>query len=176
MAREKTSRLHDIKETASDAVEIMRQIGTPEVQESLDKIRETAISAKEIMEALKTPGMVANIENFRLISENMNEAAKKMENAVVLLKETGVIEEAKELISSVKGKVDSFGNGGANWQELRETNTAIKEMMESISALVDEVKITIVSSKKSGTIHSIKETTKEAADIYNAIRYKGPKK
>ena len=58
--REKPSKQHDIKETASDAVEIMRQIGTPEVQESFDKIRETATIAKEIMEALKTPEIVKN--------------------------------------------------------------------------------------------------------------------
>ena len=31
MNERKTSKLHEIKETASDAVEIMRQIRTPEV-------------------------------------------------------------------------------------------------------------------------------------------------
>jgi hypothetical protein len=71
MAREKTGRMHDIKETASDAVEIMRLIGKPEVQESLEKIRETAKIAKELLETLKTPQLVMNMENFRLISENM---------------------------------------------------------------------------------------------------------
>ena len=108
VAANKTSKLHGIKETASDAVEIMRQIGTPGVQESMDKVRETATIAKEIMEALKTPEIVKNIENIRLISENMNEASTKMQNTMNQLKETGVIDEAKELIKSTKSKINSF--------------------------------------------------------------------
>ena len=68
MAEEKTGKLHDIKQTASDAVEIMRQIGTPGVQETMDKVRQTATIAKDVMESLKSPEMVRNKENFRLIS------------------------------------------------------------------------------------------------------------
>jgi len=171
---EKTSKLHDIKETASDAVEIMRQIGTPGVQESMDKVRETATIAKEIMEALKTPEMVKNIENIRMISENMNEASTKMQNTMKQLKETGVIDEAKELIKSAKSKIDSFGGsgeGGISGQDLRDVTTAVKEMLVSIKGLADELKITVASSKKSGTIHNIAETVKEASDIYNTVRY-----
>jgi hypothetical protein len=33
-------KLKDIKNIASDAVEIIRELGTPEVQESLEKIRD----------------------------------------------------------------------------------------------------------------------------------------
>lgn len=170
VAENKTSKLHDIKETASDAVEIMRQIGTPGVQESMDKVRETATIAKEIMEALKTPEIVKNIENIRLISENMNEASTKMQNTMKQLKETGVIDEAKELIKSTKSKINTFGVGGEgsiSGQDLRDVTTAVKEMLVSIRGLVDELKITVASSKTSGTIRNIQETIKEAAEIYN---------
>jgi len=170
--KEKTSKLHDIKETASDAVEIMRQIGTPGVQESLEKVRETATIAKEIMEALKTPEIVKNIENIRLISENMNEASTKMQNTMKQLKETGVIDEAKELIKSAKSKIDLFGGngeGGISGQDLHDVTTAVKEMVQSIKGLADELKITVGSSKKSGTIRNIEETVKEASDIYKTI-------
>jgi hypothetical protein len=95
-----------------------------------------------------------------------------MENAVAQLKETGVIEEAKQLMSIAKGKMASFGVAGANWQDLRETNTAIKEMVESIRDLVNEARITISSSKKSGTIHSIKGSAKEVVDVYNIVANK----
>src|SRR3989337_2545717 len=135
VGEEKSGKLHDIKETASDAVEIMRQIGTPGVQESLDKVRQTATIAKEIMEALKTPEIVKNIENIRLISENINEAFTKMQNTMKQLKETGVIDEAKELIKSAKSKIDSFGGGGEggiSGHDLRDVTTAVKEMLESI--------------------------------------------
>jgi hypothetical protein len=172
MVEEKTGKLHDIKETASDAVEILRQIGTPGVQESMDKVRQTATIAKEIMESLKSPEMVKNIENIRMISENMNEASTKMKDTMKQLKETGVIDEAKELIKSAKGKINSFGGsgeGGISGQDLRDVTKAVKEMLEAIRGLADELKITVASSKKSGTIHNIEEAVKEASDTYKTI-------
>ncbi|MFB5614852.1 MAG: hypothetical protein ACE5RI_07110, partial [Candidatus Nitrosomaritimum yanchengensis] len=82
MDEKKTSKIRDIKETASDAVEIMRHIGTPGVIESLTKVKDTAKVVNEIIQNLNTPEMVKNIENFRLISENMDRASAKMENTV----------------------------------------------------------------------------------------------
>ena len=178
MVEEKTGKLHDIKETASDAVEIMRQIGTPGVQESLDKVRATATIAKEIMESLKSPEIVKNIENIRMISENMKEASTKMQDTMKQLKETGVIDEAKELIKSTKSKIDAFGGGegSISGQDLRDVSTAVKDMLESIKGLVDELKITVGSSKKSGTIRNIEETVNEASDIYKTVRYETTKR
>ena len=178
MVEEKTGKLHDIKETASDAVEIMRQIGTPGVQESLDKVRATATIAKEIMESLKSPEIVKNIENIRMISENMKEASTKMQDTMKQLKETGVIDEAKELIKSTKSKIDAFGGGegSISGQDLRDVTTAVKDMLESIKGLVDELKMTVGSSKKSGTIRNIEETVKEASDIYKTVRYEAAKR
>lgn len=179
MVVEKTGKLHDIKETASDAVEILRQIGTPGVQESMEKVRQTATIAKEIMESLSSPEMVKNIENIRLISENMNEASTKMQNTMKQLKETGVIDEAKELIKSAKSKINSFGGsgeGGISGQDLHDVTSSVKEMLESIRGLVDELRITIASSKKSGTIRNIEEAVKEASDTYHAVRQDRPKR
>ncbi|TLX81506.1 MAG: hypothetical protein E6L00_06230 [Thaumarchaeota archaeon] len=167
---EKTSKLKEIKETVSGAIEIMRQIRSPGVQESFGNIIDTAKITKEIIESLKTPEMVKNIENFRLISENMNEASTKMQDALKQLEETGLINETKWLIRSAKGTMDSFGESG---QDLREISTVIKEMIKSVRGLVDELKITVIDSKKSGAIHSIEQTVKDASDIYKTIfRYK----
>ena len=138
---EKISKIKGIKETVSGAVEIMHQIRSLSVQESFGNIIYTAKIAKEIIEILKTPEMVKNIENFRLISENMNEASTKMQNTLKQLKDAGVINEAKGLIKSAKGTMDSFGDRS---QDLREISTAIKEMIKSISSLVDELKKAII--------------------------------
>ena len=138
---EKISKIKGIKETVSGAVEIMHQIRSLSVQESFGNIIYTAKIAKEIIEILKTPEMVKNIENFRLISENMNEASTKMQNTLKQLKDAGVINEAKGLIKSAKGTMDSFGDKS---QDLREISTAIKEMIKSISSLVDELKKAII--------------------------------
>ena len=169
MDERKTSKIHDIKQTASNAVEIMRQIGTPGVQDSLNKVKETATIVNEIIQGFKTPEIVKNIENLRLISENMKEASTKMENTLQQLRETGVIDEATELIKSTKDKIDSFddsGDGSINGQDLRDVSTATKEMLASIKDLMIELKVTVASSKKSETIRNVKETIKEASDIY----------
>ena len=143
---EKISKLKGIKETVSGAVEIMHQIRSFGVQESFGNIIYTAKIAKEIIEVLKTPEMVKNIENFRLISENMNDASTKMQNTLKQLEDRGIINEAKGLIRSAKYTMDSFGDKS---QDLHEISTAIKEMIKSISGLVDELKITVIDSKKS---------------------------
>ena len=167
MEERKTSKLHEIKETASDAVEIIRQIGTPGVQESLNKVKETATSVNDIIQSLKTPEMVKNIENFRLISENMNEASTKMQSTMQQLHKTGVIDESADLIKSAKGKINSFGEGDSiNGQDLREVSIATKEMFVSLKDLMMELKVTVASSTSSGTIRNVKETIDEASDIY----------
>ena len=142
---EKTGKLKGIRETVSDAAQIMTQLGRTEVQKSVDNIVDTAKIAKEIIESLKTPQMIKNIENFRLISENINEASTRMQNTLERLEKTGVINEAKGLIQSTKSVMNSFdgSKGAINGQDLHEMSTAIKEMFQSVRALVDELRITI---------------------------------
>lgn len=169
-------KLSDIKETASDAVEIMRELGTPGVQETFDRIREIAIIAKEIMETMKTPEWQQNMENIRLISQNFNQASERMDHATRELKETGVIDEAKELIKTAKEKVGSFGGGeggegGMGMQDLREMSTTVKETLESLKGLADELKVTVAESKRSGTVRNIEETTRDLSDTVKTIKH-----
>jgi hypothetical protein len=192
MAEKGGGKLHDIKETASDAVEIMRELGTPGVRESFDVIKDVAVIAKEIMETMKTPEWQQNMENIRLISENMNNASARMDRATKELKETGVIDDGKDLIKAIKDKVGSLadskgqqtgatatttttlGGGGSSsgisGQDLKELSTAIKEMLESIKTLVEELKVTVTESKSSGTMHNIKETFRETTEAYGTVK------
>jgi len=133
---EKTSKVREIKETVFCAVEIMRQIKTPGVLESFGKIMDTGVVAKEIIEALKTPEMVRNIENFRVISENINESSTRMQNMLKQLEATGILNETKGLVESAKTTVDSFGTS----QDIHDMSTAIKDMFKSVRALVDGFK------------------------------------
>ncbi|HVX02288.1 MAG TPA: hypothetical protein VHA09_03975, partial [Nitrososphaera sp.] len=86
-----SGKLRDIKETASNAIEIIHEIGTPEVRDSLDRIKDTTKEVKEIIEALSTPEMVKNMENIRLMAESMQDAASRMENTFKEIKESGVL-------------------------------------------------------------------------------------
>ena len=125
---EKTSKVREIKETVFCVVEIMRQIKTPGVLESFGKIMDTGIIAKEIIDALKTPEMVKNIENFRVISENINEASTKMQNTLKQLEETGIINETKGLVKSAKSTVDSISTS----RDLHEMGVTLKDVFKSV--------------------------------------------
>src|SRR2546425_12623097 len=122
----KTSKLKEIKETVFGAVEIIRQAGKPDVQESFGKMMDIAMVAREIIEALKSPEMVKNIENFRLISNNINEISAKMQDTLKQLEGTGVINEAAGLIKSTKSAIDLFGNNG---QDLFKKSVAVMEIL-----------------------------------------------
>jgi uncharacterized protein YoxC len=156
-------KLKDIKETASDAVEIIRELGSPDVQESLEKIREVAKAAREIIESLKDPAMVTNIENMRKVAESIDNTSARMEKISSDLKNSGVLDEARETIKSAKTTISSMGSGGGT---LGETMDAIKEMLRSISGLVDELKLTVASSKKDGVIHNAEEAIRETKSAF----------
>ncbi len=185
---EKEGKLHDIKETASDAVAIMRELGTPGVQESFEVIREVAVIAKDIMETMKSPEWQQNMENIRIISENINSVSARIDRTSAGLKETGIIDDAKDLIGTIRTKMGSFGDdgqqsagqegeggtsggaGGINGQDLKELSTSFKEMLEAVKALASELRVTVAESKKSGTVHNIEETFREASDTYRTIK------
>lgn len=170
----KSSKLREIKDTVSDAAEIMQQIGNPGVLESLNKVKDTAKAVNEIIRGLSTSEMVKNIENFRLISENMNETSAKMENTVTQLRETGFMYETSELVKSAKEKINSFSidddPNNINGQDLRDVSIASKEMMLSIKDLVNEISLTMAYSKKSATINNVKDTIKEVSDVYTVAK------
>lgn len=155
-------KLKDIKETASDAVEIIRELGSPEVQESLEKIKETAKTAREVIESFKDPAMVTNIENIRKMTESIDSTSTRMEKVVIELKSSGILDETRETIKSAKTTMSSIGDG----KNMGEMVDAIKEMLRSISGLMEELKITVVESKKSGTLHNAEEAIRETRNIF----------
>jgi hypothetical protein len=184
---EKEGKLHNIKETASDAVAIMRELGTPGVQESFEVIREIAVIAKEIMETMKTPEWQQNMENIRFITENINNVSTRMDKTTAGLKESGLIDDAKGLINAVRSKMDSFGVGsegqqsasaggggaakaGISGQDLKDLSNSFKEMLEAVKALAWELRVTVSESKKSGTMRNIEETFREASDTYRTVK------
>jgi len=155
-------KLKDIKETASDAVEIIRELGSPDVQKSLENIRDTAKVGNEIIKSLKEPAMVTNIENIRKTTESFEKTSARIERVTMELKNSGVLDEARETIKSAKNTISYVGDS----KSMGETMDAIKEMLRSISALVDELKLTMIESKESGTIHNIEEAIRETRTAF----------
>jgi hypothetical protein len=155
-------KLKDIKKTTSDAVEIIRELGSPDVQESLEKIRDTANVSSEIIKSLKEPAIVTNIENIRKTTESFEKTSARIERVTLELKNSGVLEETRQTIQSAKNTINSVGDS----KNIGETMDAFKEMLRSISALVDELKLTVVESKGSGTIHNIEEAIRETKSAF----------
>src|SRR5919109_699053 len=155
-------KLKDIKKTTSDAVEIIRELGSPDVQHSLEKIRDTAKVGSEIIKSLGEPVMVTNIENIRKTTESFEKSTARIETVTMELKNSGVLDEARETIKSAKNTISSVGDS----KNIGETMDAIKEMLRAISGLVDELKLTVVGSKESGTIHNIEETIQETRSAF----------
>jgi hypothetical protein len=100
------------------------------------------------------------------------------------LKGTGIVDDAKDLISTIRTKMGSFssdgqqsaaaggggGRGGISGQDLKELSTSFREMLEAVKALASELKFTVEESKKTGTVHNIQETYREASDTYRTIK------
>jgi hypothetical protein len=182
---EKEGKLRDIKETASDAATIMRELATPGVHESFEVIREIAVIAKDITETMKSPEWQQNMENIRIISENINSVSARVDKTSAGLKETGIVDDAKDLIGTIRTKMHSFSGdgqqsdgggggggsrGGVSGQDLKELSISFKEMLEAVKALVWELRVTVGESKKTGTVHNIEETYREASDTYRTIK------
>src|SRR6185503_17358090 len=158
-----SDKLKDIKNTASDAVEIIRELGTPEVQDSLEKIRETAKIAKEVIDSLKDPAMVANIENVRKTVESFEKLSVRMDSAIMEMKNSGILDEVIGAVVSAKSAMDSFGEG----KGMGDTVDALKEMLRSISGLVEELRMTVASAKTNGIIKNVEETVHNTREIFS---------
>jgi hypothetical protein len=158
-----SDKLRDIKNTASDAVEIIRELGTPEVQDSLDKIRETAAMAKGVMDSLKDPSMVTNLENVRKTAESFERSSARMESAINEMKESGMLGEVKGVVGSARSAIDSFGGT----KDMGSTMDALRQMLNSISALVEELRLTVGSSNKNGIIRNVEETVRDAQEVFS---------
>ncbi|MEO9308098.1 MAG: hypothetical protein ABI342_07290 [Nitrososphaera sp.] len=137
MLQEKAGKIREIKDTVTGAVEIMKQIRAPEMQDSLGKIMTTGTIVKQIIEDLKTPEMVKNIENLRVITENINEASTKIQDTVKMLDESGMIQETRIMVKSAKNIMNLVGVAS---KDVKEVNTAVKTIFRSVQILVSDLK------------------------------------
>ena len=64
----------------------------------------------------------------------------------------------------------SGGSSSISGQDLKELSTAIKEMLDAVKTLAEELRVTVEDSKKSGTMHNIKETIRETSEAYGAVK------
>ena len=162
-------KLSEIRDTTSDAVSIIRELGSPAVQESLVKILETAKAVKEIVDTFKTPELVTNIENIRRTAESIQSSSMRIENAVIEMKQTGILEQARETIKSAN---KAFGSVG-DVRGFGEISDTLKRTLISLTELVDELRAALETSKKSGTFKNTRDAVKEMSNAYKTISNSG---
>ena len=159
------NKLKEIRETTSDAVSIIRELGAPGVHESLGTILETTKTIKEIIDGLITPEFVKNIENIRFTTQAMQEASTKLENTIREIKEAGVLDEARDAIKSTNEILVSLSSSNEFADVTRNMNATFSAMKD----LVDVLKLTLVSSKKRGTLNNAATVVKESSELYHNI-------
>jgi hypothetical protein len=155
-------KLSEIRDATSDAVSIIRELGSRDVQESLSTILETARVAREIVNNFKTAEFVKNVENIRLTAESVQNSTMKIENAVMEMKRTGIFDETRETIKSVNRAFDAVG-GDKGFGEISDT---LKGTLTSLRELVDELKAALATSKASGTVRNARDALTEASEVY----------
>ncbi len=158
-------KLTELRDTTSDAVSIIRELGSPSVQESLGKILETAKAAKEIVNTFKTPEFVTNIENIRRTAESIQSSSLRMENAVIEMKQTGILAQACETIKSANKAINSVGDS----RGFGEISDTLKKTLTSLTELVDELKAALETTKKAGTIRNARDAVREVSDVYRTV-------
>jgi rubrerythrin len=127
-------KLKDIKEISSDSVRIITEFGSPGMTESLNTMKQIASVIQETTKSFEDPQMVENIENMRKTFEGMKDAGDRMKNVFAEVKETGIMDEAKDMADSVKNMT------GYNNQNLKELINTFKDTMRSVKSLANELK------------------------------------
>jgi rubrerythrin len=127
-------KLKDIKEISSDSVRIITEFGSPGMTESLNTMKQIASVIQETTKSFEDPQMVQNIENMRKAFEGTKDAGDRMKNVFAEVKETGIIDEAKDMTDSVKNMA------GSNNQNLKELINTFKDTMSSVKSLANELR------------------------------------
>src|SRR5919198_3189635 len=96
--QKKEGKMHDIKETASDALEILRELATEDVRNSLGIIKDITRDVNQIMQLLDSEEMRKNIENIQLTSEAGRRASASAQRISEIMKDSGIIDEGKETL------------------------------------------------------------------------------
>jgi hypothetical protein len=159
-------RLKNLRHSTSDALEVIRKLGSPEVHMSIEKIHQTTQEAKQIMESLRKPEMVKNIDNIRLTAEAIESTSKRLENSVLEIRKTQLLEKASEILVAAREALAS----PENKNNLSEVTSTVKEAVLSLTGLIDEIRLTVSESKKSGLFRSAGEMVRETSDLYHTMR------
>ena len=162
-------KLNDIRETSSNAIQIIRDLKNPEVHESLNRVKDITATVKEIVESFKDPSMVKNIENFRLTLESIERISSKIESLRTDTQNSGMMDEISSTIRACRLALDTLNNEGGT----KELVSVSRNLISEISSTVLEIRQllhTIGNADANADIAGIVNNVKDIRDYTKSVR------
>jgi uncharacterized coiled-coil DUF342 family protein len=156
-------KLNDIRETSSNAIQIIRDLKNPEVHESLNRVKDIAATVREIVESFKDPSMVKNIENIRLTLESIERISSKIDSLRSDSQNSGLIDEISSTIRACRLALDTLTSEGGT----KELVSASKNLISEISSMVSEIKQLLHTIGSTDGSSDIAEIVGNVKDIRN---------
>ena len=162
-------KLNDIRETSSNAIQIIRDLKNPEVHESLNRVKDITATVKEIVESFKDPSMVKNIENFRLTLESIERISSKIESLRTDTQNSGMMDEISSTIRACRLALDTLNNEGGT----KELVSVSRNLISEISSTVLEIRQllhTIGNADANADVAGIVANVKDIRDYTKSVR------
>lgn len=162
-------KLNDIRETSSNAIQIIRDLKNPEVHESLNRVKDITATVKEIVESFKDPSMVKNIENFRLTLESIERISSKIESLRTDTQNSGMMDEISSTIKACRLALDTLNNEGGT----KELVSVSRNLISEISSTVLEIRQllhTIGNANANADVAGIVANVKDISDYTKSVR------
>lgn len=162
-------KLNDIRETSSNAIQIIRDLKNPEVHESLNRVKDITATVKEIVESFKDPSMVKNIENFRLTLESIERISSKIESLRTDTQNSGMMDEISSTIKTCRLALDTLNNEGGT----KELVSVSRNLISEVSSTVLEIRQllhTIGNADANADVAGIVANVKDIRDYTKSVR------
>jgi uncharacterized coiled-coil DUF342 family protein len=162
-------KLNDIRETSSNAIQIIRDLKNPEVHESLNRVKDIAATVGEIVESFKDPSMVKNIENFRLTLESIERISSKIDSLRNDTQNSGLMDEISGTIRAGRLALDTLNRE----EGTKELVGALKNLISEISSMVAELRQlvhTVGSTEVNSDIAGIVDNVKDINNYAKSLR------
>jgi uncharacterized coiled-coil DUF342 family protein len=162
-------KLNDIRETSSNAIQIIRDLKNPEVHESLNRVKDITATVKEIVESFKDPSMVKNIENFRLTLESIERISSKIESLRTDTQNSGMMDEVSSTIKACRLALDTLNNEGGT----KELVSVSRNLISEISSTVLEIRQllhAIGNADANADVAGIVANVKDIRDFTKSVR------
>jgi hypothetical protein len=105
---EMAGKLHELKETTTDAVNIIKELRDPEVQKTIENIKIIASTVNNIVAVFMDPQFAKNTENINQASNHIKETIIAVQNTAAELNKAGTMNEVTQTIKSIRMIVESF--------------------------------------------------------------------